>query len=291
MFDATSLGRPGGQAKDWAAQPGKASCDRRFLKFAITLGSLRSNIDTKEAHRPFLCVMKIHVLDSDLSFPPVEVAEEHGLLAIGGDLSAGRLLAAYEHGAFPWFMEDDPIMWWAPSERAVLPSMGLNVSKSMRNELNRGRYRITIDRDFEGVIRHCQQAPRDGEGTWISDDIVHAYMELHELGVAHSVEAWKSEKLVGGLYGVSLGRMFFGESMFSIAPNASKVAFIRLVRWLSANGFGPVDCQIMNPHLASLGVEAWPRERFQEQLSHFLKLAPTIQGPWTAYEGELSTHA
>ena len=211
--------------------------------------------------------MKIHLLDADLHFPPVSAAGDHGLLAVGGDLSPARLMAAYEHGTFPWFMEDEPIMWWAPSERAVLPAQGLKVTKSMRNILNRRPFRITMDRCFEEVVRQCQQAPRDGEGTWITDDIVDAYVALHDLGVAHSVEAWRDDELVGGLYGVSLGRMFFGESMFSTQSNASKVAFIQLVRWLALNGFGPVDCQIMNPHLASLGAVPWPRAQFQTQLS------------------------
>ena len=235
--------------------------------------------------------MKVHLLDADLHFPPVAEAGDHGLLAVGGDLSAGRLLAAYEHGAFPWFMKDDPILWWAPQERAVLPVLELKVSKSMRNELNKNRYRITMDRAFERVIRGCQEAPRDGDGTWITDDIVRAYVDLHALGLAHSVEAWKGDELVGGLYGVSLGRMFFGESMFSTATNASKVAFVHLVRWLAVKGFGPVDCQIMNPHLASLGATTWPREAFQVQLAHFLHAGPTLKGPWTAYESELTGHA
>jgi leucyl/phenylalanyl-tRNA---protein transferase len=234
--------------------------------------------------------MKIHLLDDDLHFPPVEEAGEHGLLAVGGDLSAARLLAAYEHGAFPWFMPDDPILWWAPFERAVLPAQGLKVSKSMRNELNRNRYRVTLDRAFEDVVRGCQTAPRDGEGTWISDDIVSAYLALHELGVAHSIEAWDGDTLAGGLYGVSLGRMFFGESMFSKATNASKVAFVKLVRWLELRGFGPVDCQIMNPHLASMGVQPWPREAFQTALNKHLHSGATLQGPWTSFEDELARH-
>lgn len=232
--------------------------------------------------------MKVHVLDADLQFPPVQAAGEHGLLAVGGDLSSARLLAAYEHGAFPWFMQEDPILWWAPSERAVLPVHELKVSKSMRNELNRRRYRITLDRNFESVVRGCQHAPRDGEGTWISEDIVTAYVELHQLGLAHSVEAWQGDELVGGLYGVSLGRMFFGESMFSKATNASKVAFVHLVRWLALRGFGPVDCQIINPHLESLGAKLWDREAFQTQLTHFLHAGPTLKGPWTPYESELN---
>lgn len=244
----------------------------------------------KEAYTTFLCVMKIHVLNDDLHFPPVEEAGEHGLLAVGGDLSAARLLAAYEHGAFPWFMPDDPILWWAPSERAMLPLQGLKVSKSMRNELNRDRYRITFDRAFGDVVRGCQSAPRDGEGTWITDDIATAYLALHELGVAHSVETWDDDQLVGGLYGVSLGRMFFGESMFSNATNASKVAFVKLVRWLERRGFGPVDCQIMNPHLASLGAENWPRDTFQAELAQHLHAGATLRGPWSSFEHELERH-
>ena len=151
----------------------------------------------KETHGLFLCTMKVHVLDDDLHFPPVSEAGEHGLLAVGGDLSPARLLAAYEHGVFLWFMEDDPILWWALNERAVLPALGLKVSKSMRNELNRKRYQITMDRAFKEVVDACKDAPRDGEGTWISEEMVAAYVRLHELGVAHSVEVWLDRKLVG----------------------------------------------------------------------------------------------
>ena len=231
--------------------------------------------------------MNIHVLGQDLQFPPVAEAADHGLLAVGGDLSNDRLLAAYKHGAFPWFMEEDPLLWWAPEERAVLPLDALRISKSMRNELNRNRYQVTMDHAFDKVVRRCQSAPRDGEGTWISNDIVQAYQSLHELGYAHSVEAWKEDVLVGGLYGVSLGRMFFGESMFTDATNASKVCFVKLVTWLKQRGFGPVDCQIMNPHLASMGAESWPREAFQKQLDHFLAAGETLQGKWTDHASEL----
>ena len=178
-----------------------------------------------------------------------------------------------------------------PLKNALCSIIGLKVSKACSRRLNKNRYRITMDRAFERVIRGCQEAPRDGEGTWITDDIVRAYVDLHALGLAHSVEAWKGDELVGGLYGVSLGRMFFGESMFSTATNASKVAFVHLVRWLAVKGFGPVDCQIMNPHLASLGATTWPREAFQVQLAHFLHAGPTLKGPWTAYESELTGHA
>ena len=224
--------------------------------------------------------MRIHLLDDGMEFPPVADAGEEGLLAIGGDLSPARLLAAYEHGVFPWFMEEDPIMWWSPPVRAMLPLDALRVSKSMRNVLNQKRFRVTMDQDFEGVIRGCQRAPRDGEGTWISDEVVEAYLKLHELGSAHSVEVWQGDALVGGLYGVSIGRMFFGESMFSSASNASKVALIHLVGWLRAKGFGPLDCQIMNPHLESLGAELWSREAYQEALQRCLHADVTLMGPW-----------
>lgn len=224
--------------------------------------------------------MRVHLLDDGMEFPPVADAGEEGLLAVGGDLSTARLLAAYEHGVFPWFMEGDPIMWWSPFERAVLPLEQLKVSKSMRNVLNQHRFKVTMDRAFEAVIRGCQQAPRDGEGTWISDDMVQAYLALHTLGMAHSVEVWDQKQLVGGLYGVSIGRMFFGESMFSTASNASKVALIHLVEWLKAHEFGPLDCQIMNPHLQSLGAELWPRHRYQNALEQHLHSGATLQGSW-----------
>lgn len=240
--------------------------------------------NAKEIQRVLLCGMKVTVLDSDLQFPPVEMAEEHGILAVGGDLEPATLISAYEHGAFPWFMPEDPLLWWAPPERAVLPVGGIRVSKSMRNELNRQRYKLTLDRAFEQVIRGCQCAPREGEGTWITDDIVRAYLRLHDLGIAHSVEVWQNDEVVGGLYGVSLGRMFFGESMFSAAVNASKVAFVQLARWLESEGFGPVDCQIMNPHLASMGVENWSRANYQEVLAKYLHKAPTLKGSWTHHE-------
>ena len=178
--------------------------------------------------------MKVHVLDADLHFPPVEEAGEHGLLAAGGDLSAARLMAAYEHGAFPWFMEDDPILWWAPVERAVLPVLELNVSKSMRNELNRKRYRITMDRDFEAVVRGCQNAPRDGEGTWITDDIVKAYVDLHELGLAHSVEAWKDDELVGGFTACRSAACSLGKACSPRPPMRPKWPLCTsFVGWLS----------------------------------------------------------
>ena len=166
--------------------------------------------------------MKIHLLDADLHFPPVSAAGDHGLLAVGGDLSPARLMAAYEHGTFPWFMEDEPIMWWAPPERAVLPAQGLKVTKSMRNILNRRPFRITMDRCFEEVVRQCQQAPRDGEGTWITDDIVDAYVALHDLGVAHSVEAWRDDELVGGLYGSPWDGCFLAKACFPPNPTRAK---------------------------------------------------------------------
>jgi len=225
--------------------------------------------------------MNVHVLGDDLTFPPVDVAGEHGLLAVGGDLSPARLLAAYEHGTFPWFMDDDPILWWSPEERAILPLNKLRIHKSLRNELNRKRYHVSMDMAFKDVIVGCQQAPRDGHGTWITSKVVDAYVALHELGVAHSVEVWHQDVLVGGLYGVSLGRMFFGESMFSSSTNASKVALVHLIQWMKDRGFGPLDCQIMNDHLASLGAESWSRTQFQTTLNTMLHAGPTLQGPWS----------
>ena len=170
----------------------------------------------------FLCAMRIHLLDDGMEFPPVTDAGEEGLLAIGGDLSPARLLAAYEHGVFPWFMEEDPIMWWSPPVRAMLPLDALRVSKSMRNVLNQKRFRVTMDQDFEGVIRGCQRAPRDGEGTWISDEVVEAYLKLHELGSAHSVEVWQGDALAGGLYGVPSDACSLAKACSRLPPTPPK---------------------------------------------------------------------
>ena len=227
--------------------------------------------------------MKIRLLDSDLEFPPVDDASPEGILAVGGDLSPSRLIAAYEHGAFPWYNPGEPILWWTPPTRAILPLENLRIHKSMRNELNKGRYKITFDTCFSEVVKNCAniQRPEDAH-TWISNDIHSAYCNLHELGLAHSVEAWLDDELVGGLYGVSIGQMFFGESMFSKSTNASKVAFTHLVEKLKSWGFGPIDCQIINPHLESLGAIEISREDFSTLLAEKITSAPTVKGSWNS---------
>lgn len=189
-----------------------------------------------------------------LFFPPVSEANADGILAIGGDLSPERLQLAYSSGIFPWFEEDQPIIWWSPNPRMVLFLEDLVVSKSMRNILNRNVFKVTFNQDFRAVIAYCQQVKRDGQtGTWITNDMIEAYCKLHELGIAKSVEVWQDNQLVGGLYGVDLGHIFCGESMFSLVSNASKVAFIALVHHLKINNYRLLDCQVYNDHLASLG--------------------------------------
>ena len=189
-----------------------------------------------------------------LFFPPVSEANTDGILAIGGDLSPERLQLAYSSGIFPWFEEDQPIIWWSPNPRMVLFLENLVVSKSMRNILNRNVFKVTFNQDFRAVIAYCQQVKRDGQtGTWITNDMIEAYCKLHELGIAKSVEVWQDNQLVGGLYGVDLGHIFCGESMFSLVSNASKVAFIALVHHLKINNYRLLDCQVYNDHLASLG--------------------------------------
>ncbi|MDA8695680.1 leucyl/phenylalanyl-tRNA--protein transferase [Flavobacteriales bacterium] len=221
----------------------------------------------------------MHQLGSECWFPPADKFREDGLVAIGGDLSPDRLLLAYERGIFPWSAPEDPLLWWSPDPRAVLRPRDIKVSKSMRNVLRKGTFTVTFDKDFEGVIQGCAQRP--DEGTWITDDFIQAYISLHKLGFAHSAEAWDSSgNLVGGLYGVSLGSMFFGESMFARSSNASKAAFISLSSHLSAHDFEWIDCQIMNPHLASLGAHHIPRVSFLEALSAAMK-KPTKRGQWT----------
>lgn len=205
----------------------------------------------------------MYFLSKELFFPSVDLADRHGLLAVGGDLSPERLMLAYRHGIFPWFDDDDPILWWSPDPRMVLFLDELVVSKSMRNILNRGIFKVTFNKDFRGVITNCRGISRSGQtGTWITDEVVEAYCRLHELGQAQSVEVWQGEKLVGGLYGTDLRHVFSGESMFSLVSNASKVAFIALVGHLKQNGYKLLDCQLHNDHLASLGCREIPRDDF-----------------------------
>jgi leucyl/phenylalanyl-tRNA--protein transferase len=198
-----------------------------------------------------------------VQFPHPEQANPDGLLAIGGDLSPDWLLLAYSWGIFPWFNAHDPILWWHPDPRFVLYPERIKVSKSMRPYFNQQKFQLTFDHDFATVIRACGETPRSYQGgTWITDDMVDAYCELHRLGYAHSVEVWDGEKLVGGLYGIALGKVFFGESMFTRVSNASKFGFISLVRKLEARGFELIDCQQETPHLRSLGAEPITRKAF-----------------------------
>jgi len=223
------------------------------------------------------------LLDESLYFPPVHNADEHGILAFGGDLSVNRLLLAYQSGIFPWYNEDDlTILWWSPDPRFVLFPEKLRVSKSMRQILRKEVFKVTYDENFRGVIMACKEIQRPGQaGTWITNDMVEAYCQLHEVGFAHSVEVWSAEgALVGGLYGVSLGSCFFGESMFSKVSNASKTGFISLTQNLVKLGITLIDCQVYTQHLESLGGEDIPREEYLQLLNHSLR-SPTLHGSWT----------
>jgi leucyl/phenylalanyl-tRNA--protein transferase len=205
----------------------------------------------------------MHILTNDIIFPEVEQADENGILAIGGDLSVERLFCAYKNGIFPWYNEDEPIIWWSPDPRCVLLPDKLRVTKSMKQVLQNGRFRFTVNKAFSQVINACKTVDRkDGFGTWINHDIVYAYTKLHEAGYALSAETWREGKLVGGLYGVKLGNVFFGESMFSTESNASKFAFINLVNQLKKNGLQLIDCQQKTEHLMSLGAEMISRSEF-----------------------------
>ena len=211
--------------------------------------------------------MPVYLLDDSLWFPPVEEAIPDGLLAAGGDLSTERLLLAYRNGIFPWYNEDEIPLWWSPDPRFVLFPAELKVSKSMKQLMNKDYFEFRTDTVFEEVILNCSKAKRKGaDGTWISDEIAEAYTRLHELGYAHSAEAWRNGTLVGGLYGVKLGNIFFGESMFSLESNASKFAFIRWVQLLQRQGVQLIDCQVHTPHLESLGAKMIPRKEFIEML-------------------------
>ena len=204
-------------------------------------------------------------------FPdPVHALDEPaGLLAVGGDLSPDRILAAYRQGIFPWFNPGDPILWWSPSPRTVIFPKQLHISKSLRKTLRRGDYRVTFDHSFRAVMNACAGPRAYTDSTWISSEIIAGYCALHARGIAHSVEVWREDELVGGLYGIALGKIFFGESMFSRADNASKVGFAHLVRQLISWDFQLIDCQVANDHLFSLGAIEIPREEFQRMLINF----------------------
>ncbi|RZJ35824.1 MAG: leucyl/phenylalanyl-tRNA--protein transferase [Flavobacterium sp.] len=209
----------------------------------------------------------MHILNHELVFPPVSEANFDGILAIGGDLSPERLMLAYRNGIFPWFNEDDPIVWWAPPQRMVLFPGEQKISRSMRRVLNSGIFKLTFNTAFHQVIDACKLISRDGQdGTWITDEMRNAYVNLHNLGFAKSVEVWKNGELVGGLYGVDLGRVFCGESMFSKISNASKAAFFYLADILERENYRILDCQVHNDHLESLGAREIPREDFMRIL-------------------------
>jgi leucyl/phenylalanyl-tRNA--protein transferase len=207
----------------------------------------------------------IHVLFiSRVVFPPVSETRSHGIVALGGDLSTERLQLAYKSGIFPWFEDGEPITWWSPDPRMVLFLDELVVSKSMRNILNRNIFTVTFNQNFREVISNCQNIKRDGQdGTWITNDMIEAYCKLNELGIAKSIEVWQNEELVGGLYGIDLGHVFV-ESMFSKVSNASKVAFISLVKQLQEDNYKLLDCQVYNPHLESLGCREIDRVQFMD---------------------------
>ena len=224
----------------------------------------------------WLCGFKYHKmykLTKELYFPNVETAHSSGIVAFGGDLSTERLILAYKSGIFPWFEDGEEITWFAPEERMVLFLNQLKISKSTRNIINRNIFKVTFNTAFKDVITHCQQTKRNGQlGTWITDEMLEAYLKLHEMGYAKSVEVWQDNELVGGLYGIDLGHIFCGESMFSKVSNASKIAFIHLTNKLKAENYQLIDCQVYNDYLSQLGCEEIPRDLFMQILNKELKV-------------------
>lgn len=230
--------------------------------------------------------MPVYLLGPDIVFPPVDEAD-HGLLAVGGDLSPERLLHAYASGIFPWYSEGEPILWHSPDPRFVLTQETFRVPKRLERVIRAAPYRISLDEAFDEVVEACASTPRAGqEGTWITTEMKAAYAELHREGFAHSIEAWRAgtegsdDELVGGLYGVSIGGAYFGESMFSRASDASKIAFVTLMRQLAAWNITLIDCQVETEHLARFGATNWPRERYLTVLRAATR-SPTRRGPWT----------
>jgi len=237
-----------------------------------------------EESRPGSAMLMPYLLapnDPSGAFPdPAEAMRDpDGLLAVGGDLSSGRLINAYRHGIFPWYSEGDPILWWSPDPRTVLTPSQLHCSRSLRKLLRRRAFAVTMDRDFPAVIRACA-GPRTGsQGTWLLPEMISAYSGLHVHGIAHSIEVWQDEQLVGGLYGVAIGGAFFGESMFSRVDNASKVALVHLCEHLIGRGVELIDCQVLTGHLQRMGAELVPRARFLARLQA-LRDRPSSVGTW-----------
>ena len=229
-------------------------------------------------------------LESGDPFPPVEEAlrDPNGLLAAGDDLSTPRLLQAYERGIFPWFGEGDPVLWWSPDPRMVLSTDGMRVSRSLRKTIRSGRFRVTADTDFPSVIAACAEPRPEQDGTWITSEVFDAYCTLASIGVAHSIEAWEGDTLAGGLYGVAIGRVFFGESMFARRSDASKVALAHLVRQLRRWGFPLIDCQMSTSHLASLGASTISRTEFLAVVRRYVTM-PAVPAPWRFDDDLLGT--
>ncbi|MGQ9744625.1 MAG: leucyl/phenylalanyl-tRNA--protein transferase [Dissulfurimicrobium sp.] len=226
--------------------------------------------------------MPVYALDKSYIFPPPGLARPDGLLAIGGDLSPERLIAAYRLGIFPWYGPGEPILWWSPDPRLILYPGKLHVSRRLQRTMRLGRFEITFDHAFDEVIRACRETRiKAGEGTWICEEMIEAYSRLYEMGIAHSSEAWLEGRLVGGLYGVAIGRVFFGESMFSMVKDASKVAFVTLVRQLEVWGFELIDCQVTTRHLISLGAQEIPRKDFLTSLAKLVD-APAKAQSWAS---------
>jgi leucyl/phenylalanyl-tRNA--protein transferase len=223
----------------------------------------------------------IPFLNTAPAFPPVNRAllSPNGLLAAGGDLSAARLLEAYRHGIFPWFSAGEPILWWSPDPRMVLIPGEIRITKSLFRTLRNGHHELRTDTAFEQVMRACAEPRPDQNGTWIHEEMITAYCELHRLGYAHSVETWMDNELAGGLYGIAIGRMFYGESMFSRRTDASKIALAHLAGQLERWDFGMIDCQMNTPHLASLGAREMPRSEFISRLQTLTAL-PDVPAPW-----------
>lgn len=221
-------------------------------------------------------------LDHRHQFPPLSQAllEPNGLLAAGGDLSPSRLLAAYRQGIFPWFMPGEPILWWSPSPRMVLFPNELHIHRSLAKVIRNKAYRITFDTAFRDVMAGCAAPRGEQAGTWISDDMIEAYVALHHAGYAHSFECWHEDELVGGLYGMAIGKMFYGESMFARQADASKITFVHAVQWLAAQGFGLIDCQMHTEHLARFGAREISRDEFMQQLTE-LTAQYDLLGPWS----------